>query len=364
MRVHNFGAGPAALPLPVLERAREELLDFAGTGTSVLETSHRGPAYDEVHRGAIDGLRRVLGIPAGWSVLLLQGGASLQFAMAPMNLLREGGSADYVLTGAWSKKALAEAGRVAAGRGAAVRVAGSTEGEGFTRIPRPGELDLDPAADYLHLTTNNTIFGTQWHELPEAGGVPLVADMSSDVLSRPLDVGRFGLLYAGAQKNLGPAGVTLVVVRDDLLDRAPAGLATMLDYRTHAAKGSLYNTPPTFAVYLLGLVVAWVEEQGGAEAMGERNRRKAETLYASIDASGFYRGTAEPASRSWMNVTFRLPDEELERRLLEAAAGQGLVGLKGHRSVGGVRASLYNAVPPEAVDALVDLLREFERTQG
>ena len=364
MRVHNFGAGPAALPLPVLERAREELLDHAGTGMSVLEASHRSPAYDAVHRGALDGLRRVLGVPEGWSILLLQGGASLQFAMAPMNLLTAGGSADYVLTGSWSIKALAEAERVAAGRGARARVAGSTEADDFTRIPRPGELDLDPEADYLHLTTNNTIFGTQWHELPEVGEVPLVADASSDVLSRPVPVERFGLIYAGAQKNLGPAGVTLVVVRDDLLERAPAGLATMLDYRTHAAKDSLHNTPPTFAIYLVGLVVDWIEAQGGAAAMAERNRRKAESLYAAIDASGFYRGTARPASRSWMNVTFRLPDEALERRFLAAAAGEGLVGLKGHRSVGGVRASLYNAVPPEAVEALVAFLREFERNHG
>jgi phosphoserine aminotransferase len=362
MRIHNFAAGPAALPLPVLERAREELVDYRGTGMSVLEMSHRSPAYDEIHQGAMAAVRRLMGVPEGWSVLFLQGGASLQFSMVPMNLMHPRRRADYVLTGSWAKKAAAEARREGE-----VRIAASTESEGFRRVPRPGELDLAPEADYLHLTTNNTIFGTQMRELPEAGDVPLVLDMSSDVLSWPVPVERVGLLYAGAQKNLGPAGVTLVIVRDDLLERAPQSLATMLQYRTHAAADSLYNTPPTFAIYLLGLYLAWVEEQGGVAVMEAASRRKAEKLYAAIDAGGFYRGTAEPASRSRMNVTFRLADESLEKPFLAAAAEASptpMTQLKGHRSVGGVRASLYNAVPERAVDDLVAFLAEFERRHG
>jgi phosphoserine aminotransferase len=355
------------LPLPVLEEAQRQLLDYEGTGQSVMEMSHRSPAYDAIHRGALDALRRLLGVPEGYEVLLLQGGASLQFSMLPMNLMRPRRSADYVITGSWSKKALAEARR----EGEA-RVAGSSEADRFARIPDPAGLDLDPDADYLHVTSNNTIAGTQWQDAQwaalwerlEASGVPLVADASSDVLSRPLDASRFGLIYAGAQKNLGPAGVTVVVVRRDVVERAPESLPTMLQYRTHAAKDSLYNTPPTWAVYVLGLCCNWVEAHGGVEAIGEANRRKAETLYAALDAGGFYRGTAEPASRSSMNVTFRLPGEELEKRFLAEAAQNGLVNLKGHRSVGGVRASLYNALPQDGVDALVELMRDFEERHG
>lgn len=362
MRVYNFSAGPAVLPLPVLEEAQRDLVEYPGAGQSVMEMSHRSPAYDAIHRDALERLRRLLAVPEGYAVLLLQGGASLQFSMVPMNLMHPNRRADYVLTGSWSRKALKEAKR----EGEA-RVAASTEDEAFTRIPRPEELDLDPAADYLHLTSNNTIVGTQWHELPRCDA-PLVIDASSDVLSRPLDWGadrrRVGLLYAGAQKNLGPAGVTLVVVREDLVERAPETLPSMLQYRVHAAKDSLYNTPPTWAIYVLGLACRWLEEQGGTAAMAQRNRRKADTLYAAIDGSDFYRGTVEKDSRSWMNVPFRLPSEDLEKRFLAEAAQHGLVNLKGHRSVGGLRASLYNAMPQEGVDALVERMADFERRNG
>jgi phosphoserine aminotransferase len=358
MRVYNFSAGPATLPLPVLDEAQRRLVEHGDSGMSVMEMSHRSSAYDAIHREAIASLRRLLAVPDGYHVLLLQGGASLQFSMAPMNLMNPNGRADYLLTGSWSKKALKEAAR----EGAA-RVAASTEAEGFNRLPRADELDLDPQADFVHLTSNNTIFGTQWHELPETGGVPLVVDASSDVLCRPVDVSRYGLIYAGAQKNLGPAGVTLVVVREDLVERAPERLPTMLQYRVHAAKDSLYNTPPTWAVYVLGLCCRWLEGQGGSEVIGEVNRRKAEALYAAIDGSGgFYRGTVVPEDRSWMNVPFRLPEEALEKRFLAAAAEAGMVNLKGHRSVGGVRASIYNAMPEAGVAALVQFMAEFRRT--
>ena len=375
MRLHNFNAGPAALPLPVLEEAQRDLVDYRGTGLSVLEMSHRGGAYDEIHRQAVDGVARLLGVGEGTRVLLLQGGASLEFAMVPLNLLAAGGRADYVVTGEWSKKALAEAKRVAAERGGEARVAASTEGEGFRRVPRPNEIALggaadQKAADYLHVTSNNTIFGTQWRELPETGDVPLVVDASSDALSRRLPAEGIALLYAGAQKNLGPAGVTVVAVRDDLLDRAPETLPAILRYRTHAEKDSLYNTPPTFGVYLLGLVVRWIEAEGGVAAIEATNETKAQLLYAALDESDFFRGHAEPESRSRMNVTFRAtagrdePDEALEKRLAAEAAEAGMIGLKGHRSVGGLRASLYNAVSLESVAVLVDFLRDFARRNG
>lgn len=359
MRVYNFSAGPATLPEPVLAEAREHLLEHGDSGQSVMEMSHRSPEYDAIHRDALERLARLFALPDGYTVLLLQGGASLQFSMLAQNLMHPHRKADYLLTGSWSKKALKEAAR----EGEA-RVAASTEEEGFRRVPRPDELDLDPDADYVHVTTNNTIFGTQWPGIPSTGGVPLVADASSDVLCRPVDVSRFGLIYAGAQKNLGPAGVTVVVVRDDLLERAPETLPSMLQYRTHAAKDSLYNTPPTWAVYVVGLACRWLEEQGGTAGIAEVNRRKAMKLYAAIDGTGFYRGHAEPASRSWMNVTFRLPTEELEARFVAEAAEQGMVNLKGHRSVGGCRASIYNAMPEAGVDALVDFMAEFERRHG
>jgi len=361
-RVLNFGAGPATLPAEVLEQAREGLLDWQGHGLSVMEMSHRSKEYEAIHGEALAALRRLLAVPEGFAVLLLQGGASLQFAMVPMNLLGAGGSAagaDYLLTGSWSKKALADARRVGS-----VRVAASTEDEGFTRLPRPDEIDLDPAAAYAHVTSNNTIVGTQWRDLPDAGAVPLAIDASSDILARPVPWERVGVLYAGAQKNLGPAGVTLVVVREDLTARAPEDLPAMLDYRRHAAAGSLYNTPPCWSIYVLGLCCRWVEERGGIAAMERAAEERAAILYDVLDGGGFYRGTAEPASRSRMNVTFRLPTEELERRLLAEAEAAGMIQLKGHRSVGGLRASLYNAMPREGAEALAALLRDFERRNG
>jgi len=360
-RVHNFGAGPAALPLPVLERVQEELLDYAGSGMSVMELSHRSATFEKILGEAEADLRGLLALSADYAVLFLQGGASLQFAMVPANLRGESASADYVLTGHWSKAALKEA-----GRSGTARVAGSTEGDGFNRIPDPGELDPQKDAAYLHFTSNNTIYGTQWTGEPEPpAGVPLVCDASSDVLSRPIDPSRYGLIYAGAQKNLGPAGVTIVVVRKDLLERTPADLPAMLDYRLMAGKGSLYNTPPAFAIYVVGLVLKWLVELGGLPAIGALNEKKAARLYTAIDGSGgFYRGHAQEAARSRMNVTFRLASEELEKTFLAEAAQAGFGGLKGHRSVGGLRASIYNAVPLESVEALASHMAEFARRHG
>lgn len=358
-RVVNFGAGPATLPAEVLEQAREGLLDWQGRGLSVMEMSHRSKEYEAIHGEAIAALRRLLAVPEGFAVLLLQGGASLQFAMVPMNLLGRYGSADYLLTGSWSKKAFADARRVGT-----VRVAASTEAEGFARLPRRDQIDVVHSAVYAHVTSNNTIVGTQWRELPDAGGVPLAIDASSDVLARPVPWKRVGVLYAGAQKNLGPAGVTLVVVREDLLARAPDDLPAMLDYRRHAGANSLYNTPPCWSIYVLGLCCRWVEERGGIAAMERAAEERSAILYEALDRSGFYRGTAEPASRSRMNVTFRLPSEELERRLLEEAAAAGMIQLAGHRSVGGLRASLYNAMPRAGVEKLAELMLDFERRNG
>ena len=358
-RIYNFSSGPAVLPQPALEEAQRHLMALPGVGMSVLEISHRSKAFEDILARAETSLRELAGVPADYAVLFLQGGASLQFSMVPLNLLAPAATADYVITGSWSEKAAAEARRV--GR---VHVAASTRAESFTRIPRQEELSLTPGAAYVHITSNNTIEGTQWHALPEVGDVPLVSDASSDILSRPLAVGRHGLLYAGAQKNLGPAGLTVVIVRRDLLSRTPGDLHTMLRYTTHAENGSLYNTPPVFAIYLLGLVLDWVRGQGGPEAMGRTNARKAAKLYAEIDRSGFYRGTARRESRSLMNVTFRLPTEELEARFVAGATAAGLDGLAGHRSVGGIRASLYNAFPEAGVDALVGFMQDFERRNG
>ena len=358
-RIYNFSSGPAVLPEPALEEAQRHLMALPGVGMSVLEISHRSKAFEDILARAETSLRELAGVPADYAVLFLQGGASLQFSMVPLNLLAPAATADYVITGSWSEKAAAEARRV--GR---VHVAASTRAESFTRIPRQEELSLTPGAAYVHITSNNTIEGTQWHALPDVGDVPLVSDASSDILSRPLAVGRHGLLYAGAQKNLGPAGLTVVIVRRDLLSRTPGDLHTMLRYTTHAENGSLYNTPPVFAIYLLGLVLDWVRGQGGPEAMGRTNARKAAKLYAEIDRSGFYRGTARRESRSLMNVTFRLPTEELEARFVAGATAAGLDGLAGHRSVGGIRASLYNAFPEAGVDALVGFMQDFERRNG
>jgi phosphoserine aminotransferase len=358
-RIYNFSAGPAVLPMPVLEEVQSNLLSLPGVGMSVLEISHRSKAFDEIILGAEADMRKLAGIPDNYRVLFLQGGASLQFSMVPMNLLPEGGKADYIITGIWSKKALKEAKRVGQ-----TNVAATTEPENFSRIPRQEELKLDPAAAYAHFTTNNTIHGTEWKQEPQVGDVPLVGDASSDIFSHPIDVSKYGLIYAGAQKNLAPAGVTLVIIRDDLLARSPESLPTMLNYNTHAAERSLYNTPPVFAIYVMRLVLKWLLDQGGLEEMGRRNQEKAGLLYDAIDSTDFYRAHAEPGSRSLMNVTFRLPSEELEKQFVSEATRAGLDGLKGHRSVGGCRASIYNAFPREGVEALVSFMKEFERTHG
>ena len=358
-RVFNFSAGPAVLPLEVLEQAQRDLLALPGVGMSILEVSHRSKPFEDILAGCEADLRRLAGIPDTYRVLFLQGGASLQFSMVPMNLLDPQASADYIVTGAWSQKAVKEAKRVGG-----VKIAASTEGENFARIPAQSELKLDPAAAYVHYTTNNTIFGTEFQYVPDTGRVPLVADASSDIFSRPIDVSRYGLIYAGAQKNLAPAGVTLVIIRDDLLKRTPASLPTMLQYGVHAENKSMYNTPPVFAIYIMRLVCSWLLKNGGLAEMERRNIRKAEKLYAAIDRTEFYRGHAAADSRSRMNVTFRLPSEELEKKFAKDATAEGLDGLKGHRSVGGMRASIYNAFPEEGVDALVRFMSEFERRNG
>jgi phosphoserine aminotransferase len=359
-RIFNFGAGPAVLPEPVLEEARRDLLALPGVGMSILEVSHRSKTFEEILDGAIADIRRLASIPSNYHVLFVGGGASLQFSMVPMNLLPPDGSADYVVTGSWSKKAVKEAKKVGG-----VSIAATTESEGFSRIPEQSELALDPSAAYVHFTTNNTIFGTEWASEPEVGNVPLVADASSDIFSRPIDVGKYALIYAGAQKNLGPAGVTLVILREDLLARSPKTLPTMLDYNTHAENKSLYHPPPVFAIYVVRLVVKWLLAEGGLEEIGRRNDEKAKILYDALDSSGgFYRPHAKPGSRSNMNVTFRLPSEDLEKDFLAKAATHGFSGLKGHRSVGGIRASIYNAFPRRGVEALVQFLKEFARTNG
>ena len=356
-RVHNFGAGPAVLPVEVLEQAQKELLDFNGSGMSILESSHRGKHYDAIHAEAIANLRQLLKLTDDYAVLFLQGGASLQFAMVPMNLLGAGQTADYTNSGAWASKAIKEAKLVGK-----VNVAADCGKEIPTRVPRESELKLTPGAAYVHITSNETISGAQWKSFPKTEA-PLVADMSSDILSRPFDATQFGLFYAGAQKNLGPSGVTLVVVRKDLAARAPANLATMLKYSTHIEENSLYNTPSCFGIYILALVTRWVLKMG-LENLYRQNVEKAARLYAAIDASGFYRGTAVKECRSDMNVTFRLPSEPLEEAFVKEASKQGLSGLKGHRSVGGIRASIYNAFPPAGVDALIAFMKDFQKRNG
>lgn len=362
MRVINFNAGPSALPLPALERAKDELLEFEGTGMSILEHSHRGKAYDAVHHEVVQRLTELLGIPDSHQVLFLQGGASLQFAMVPLNFLPEDGSADYVLTGGWSEKALAEARCV----GNAREAASTRNAEGrYTRIPRDDELKLDPSAAYVHLTSNNTLFGTEWQRFPDTGAVPLVVDMSSDFLSRPCEVGRFHLIYAGAQKNVGPSGVTVVIVRKDWLPRARTDAPKILRYQTHAAAGGIYNTPNTFGVYLMRNVLTWIADNGGLSGMEARNAEKADILHGALERmKDFYRAPVEPGSRSRMNVVFRLPSESLEATFVEQAAKAGMVGLKGHRSTGGIRVSTYNAVSAEDVRHLVAFLERFASANG
>ncbi len=358
-RIDNFNPGPAALPLPVLEEIQSSFLNFSGSGMSITEVSHRSKWFDAVIEDAIARTRRLLGIDQRFKVLFLQGGASMQFAMAPMNFAAAGQTVDYINTGTWSTKAIKEAEI----QGKTVNVAASSEDRNFAYIPR--ELDLTPDAAYVHITSNNTIKGTQWAAFPDTAGVPLIADMSSDIMSRPFDAAPFGLIYAGAQKNIGPSGVCMVIVRDDLLARSPADIPTMLNYNTYADKNSMYNTPPCFAIYVVQLVLKWLEETvGGLAQMDALNRRKAGLIYDHVDQSEFYRGTADADSRSLMNVTFRLPSEDLEQRFMAQALENGLGGLKGHRSVGGCRASIYNASEMGAVEALVDFMRTFEQQNG
>ena len=359
-RTWNFYAGPATLPPPALERAKAEIPDWEGTGMSVMETSHRSPEYDEVHHGAMNLMSELLGLDDDHQVLFLQGGASTQFAMLPMNFIPEGGSADYVNTGTWSTKALKEAKIIAKGR-----VAASSEADGFTSIPKQSEYDLDPQAAYVHITSNNTIKGTQFHSFPDTGSVPLVADMSSDILWRPFDANRFSLIYAGAQKNIGPSGVTIVILKKSWLERANQNLPSMLSYSTYSAKDSLYNTPPTFAIYMVRNVLEWVRDQGGLVAVEKTNRAKGDRLYGVMSAyPNFYRCPVAEDSRSYMNVVFRLPTEDLEATFVAEGKAAGMVGLKGHRSVGGCRASIYNAMPLEGVEYLASFMEEFAQKNG
>jgi phosphoserine aminotransferase len=358
-RIYNFNAGPAALPLEVLEEIKDSFLNFDGSGMSIAEISHRSGWFNNVINDAIARTRRLLNLDDEFHVLFIQGGASMQFCMIPMNLLREGDTADYVNTGTWSAKAIKEAEI----QGNTIDVVASSEDKNFSYIPK--NISFNSNAAYAHITSNNTIKGTQWASYPEIDGVPLIADMSSDIMCRPFDIDQFGLVYAGAQKNIGPAGVCMVIIRDDMLKRVPDTLPSMLKYTTYASKNSMYNTPPCFAIYTVQLVMKWLEETiGGLEKMAEINLNKAKILYETIDSSDFYKGTAQPDSRSLMNVTFRLPDEELEKRFVEQAMESGFGGLKGHRSVGGCRASIYNAIPVTAIEALTDFMKNFEQKNG
>lgn len=358
-RVFNFSPGPATLPLPVLREVQEHLLALPGVGASILEISHRSKTFEDIIKQAEANIRNLLGLPEHYHVLFLQGGASLQFSQVPMSFLRSSNrSADYIVTGSWAKLALQEAQREGN-----VRVVWDGQADNYNRVPKPSEYQVDPNAAYVHFTSNETIQGIQFPTEPETDGVPLVCDASSDFLSRPIDVQRYGLIYAGAQKNVGPAGVTIVIIRQDMLERVPDDLPTMLNYKVHAERGSLYNTPPVFAVYVVMLVTRWLlTDIGGLEKMHELNRQKAQLLYDAIDHSeGFYRGHALPGSRSLMNVTWRLPNEELEARFVKEAKEAGLHELKGHRSVGGIRASIYNAMPVEGTQALVQFMEDFRR---
>ncbi len=356
-RAYNFNAGPSALPLEVLENAQQQLVNFRNSGMSIMEMSHRSAIFDEVHNEAIALLKKLYAIPENYEVLFLQGGASLQFTMVPMNFLQADKKASYVLSGSWSEKAFKEAKLF----GTPVEAASTKENK-YRNIPALSDIQFNEDDAYVHITSNNTIYGTQWKEFPETGNVPLVADMSSDILSKPVDVSKFGIIYAGAQKNLGPSGVTVVIIRKDLLEKANKEIPTMLKYTTHADGNSLYNTPPTFGIYMLGEVLKWVEAKGGVEAVAKLNEAKAQVIYDAIDDSnGFYKGHATPESRSLMNITFRVADEELEKQFLAEAKAAGFIGLNGHRSVGGCRASTYNAVPLETCEALRDFMVAFQQ---
>ncbi len=357
-RIYNFSPGPAVLPVEVLQEAARDIVNYHDKGIGLIELSHRGKEFMAVAAETEALVREVLGIPANYKVLFLQGGASTQFFMVPMNLLPRGKKAVYLNTGVWSKKAIKEAKLFGE-----VDVAFSSEADKFRRVPRADEYRIDPGAEYLYFVSNNTIYGTQFPDFPQTD-IPMICDMSSDICSRPIDASKFGLIFAGAQKNMGPAGVTLVIIRDDLIERGAKELPSMLQYRTHAEAGSMYNTPPCFAMYCVGRVMAWLKARGGLTAMAAYNEDKAGLLYAAIDETPFYRGHAEPASRSRMNVSFNLPSPELEARFIAEAAAVGLDGLKGHRSIGGCRASIYNAFPREGVVALVEFMREFSRKNG
>jgi len=355
-RIYNFSAGPAILPEDVLKEAQENLFALPGVGMSILEISHRSKAFDKIIAEAKQDLKSLLSIGDNYELLFLQGGASLQFSMVPLNLMHPDNKADYIVTGSWSKKAIKEAKRVGT-----VNIAASTEGENFKRIPKQNELKLDHDAAYVHFTSNNTIYGTEWHKEPEVGNVPLVCDASSDILHKKIDVNKYALIYAGAQKNMGPSGVTFVIIRKDMLERSQDSLHTMLNYKIHVENNSLYNTPTTFGIYIIGLVAKWLLKLGGLDAMYKINKEKAETLYNCIDESGgFYKGHAEIESRSLMNLTFNLATEELEKKLISEATAAGFDGLKGHRSVGGLRASIYNAFPKKGVEDLVAFMKDFQ----
>ena len=359
-RIYNFSAGPAVIPEEVLKEAQENLFSFPGVGMSVLEISHRSKTFDAIHAEANQNLRELLGISADYEILYLQGGASLQFSMVPLNLMPPKNKADYILTGAWSKKAQKEAKRVGT-----VNVAASTEAENFKRIPKQSELKLDPDASYVHYTSNNTIFGTEWSSEPEVGNVPLVCDASSDILSRKIDINKYALIYAGAQKNMGPSGVTFIIIRKDMLERSSDNLHTMLNYKIHVENNSLYNTPSVFGIYIIQLVTKWLLKNGGLDAMYKTNVEKANYIYNVIDNSGgYYKGHADKDSRSLMNLTFRLPSEELEKKFIAEATAADFNGLKGHRSVGGLRASIYNAFPKKGCADLADFMKEFQKKNG
>lgn len=358
-RCYNFSAGPAVLPLEVLQKAQEELVDWKGSGMSVMEMSHRGKEYTSIHEAAVRNLRTLMNIPDTYKVLFLQGGASTQFAMVPLNLFSQARKADYVSTGSWSKKAISEAKRYGT-----VKVIASSEDRNFSYIPEvePGMITAD--ADYVHITTNNTIYGTVYPTIPDTGSKPLVADMSSNILSQEYDVSRFGLIYAGAQKNIGPAGLTIVIIREDLIGKALDFTPTMMNYQTHATENSLYNTPPCYTIYIAGLVFEWLLEKGGVAAMYKENVAKAALLYDYLDSSGLFKGTVEKRSRSIMNIPFVTGNDELDAKFIAEAGKRGLKTLKGHRSVGGMRASIYNAMPREGVQTLVDFMQEFEKANA
>ena len=359
-RIYNFAAGPAILPEPVLKEAQEQLWALPGIGMSILEISHRSKVFDKIIAEAKEGLKSLLGINDNYELLFLQGGASLQFSMIPLNLMVKNKKADYIVTGSWSKKAVKEAKRVGT-----VNIAASTEEGNFKRIPKQEELKLDPQADYVHFTSNNTIFGTEWHKEPEVGNVPLVCDASSDMLHKKIDVNKYALIYAGAQKNMGQSGVTFIILRKDMLERSSDSLHTMLNYKTHAENNSLYNTPNVFGIYIINLVCKWLKGLGGLDGMYKINKEKADILYKCIDESGgFYKGHADKDSRSLMNITFNLATEDLEKKLVSEATAAGFDGLKGHRSVGGLRASIYNAFPIKGAEALAAFMSDFQKKNG